>query len=128
MNETKNKADFAGIDRILATDEEIVPSSGFFAATMERVREEAAAPPPIPFPWARAIPGILLVAAMLALGGWELARYTAAGARQFTIAAPAFTPANGRMLEQAGWVALALIVSYASWMLSVRLMRRSSLL
>ena len=32
----------AVIDRILAAEEELIPSSGFLAATMERVREEAA--------------------------------------------------------------------------------------
>ena len=32
------------IDRILAAEEELIPSSGFLAATMEQVREEAAMP------------------------------------------------------------------------------------
>jgi len=35
---------------------------GFLASVMDRVREEAAAPPPIPFPWKRALPGMALVA------------------------------------------------------------------
>ena len=39
------------LDRILTAEEELVPSSGFVASVMERVREEAAAPEPIPFPW-----------------------------------------------------------------------------
>ena len=44
------------IDAILGGEEELIPSSGFLAATMERVREEAACPKPIPFPWLRALP------------------------------------------------------------------------
>jgi hypothetical protein len=52
--------------RVLKADaEEILPSSGFVASVMQAVRAEAAAPPPIPFPWTRAIPGV--AAAGLAL-------------------------------------------------------------
>ena len=39
----------AVIERILAAEEELIPSSGFLAATMDRVREEAVMPKPIPF-------------------------------------------------------------------------------
>ncbi|MDR3774049.1 MAG: hypothetical protein P4L26_11910, partial [Terracidiphilus sp.] len=39
------------VDRILSSEEAFVPSSGFLAAVMDRVEQEAAAPPPIPFPW-----------------------------------------------------------------------------
>ena len=53
------------IDAILGTEDELVPSSGFLAAVMERVQAETAAPPPIPFPWKRALPG--LAALLLAL-------------------------------------------------------------
>lgn len=51
-------------DRIMS-QEEILPSSGFAASVMEAVRREAAAPPPIPFPWKRALPGALFAAATL---------------------------------------------------------------
>ena len=51
-------------DRIMS-EEEILPSSGFAASVMEAVRREAAAPPPIPFPWKRALPGALFAAATL---------------------------------------------------------------
>ena len=53
------------LDRILSKRDDIQPSSGFAASVMEAVREEAAAPPPIPFPWKRALP--VLVFAALAL-------------------------------------------------------------
>ncbi len=45
------------LDRILSREEEIFPSSGFAASVMEAVQREAAVPPPIPFPWKRALPG-----------------------------------------------------------------------
>lgn len=51
-------------DRIMR-QEEILPSSGFAASVMEAVRREAAAPPPIPFPWKRALPGVVFAAATL---------------------------------------------------------------
>ncbi len=51
-------------DRILS-EEEILPSSGFAVSVMEAVRREAAAPPPIPFPWKRALPGAVFAAATL---------------------------------------------------------------
>jgi hypothetical protein len=53
------------IDRILNVEERIVPSFGFAASVMDAVGREATAPPPIGFPWARAVPGI--AAAMVAL-------------------------------------------------------------
>ena len=49
-------------DRVLSAEEEIVPSSGFTRAVMEAVRREAFEPKPIPFPWRRALPGLLLLA------------------------------------------------------------------
>ncbi len=57
----------AEIDRILCTRDDIQPSSGFTAAVMEAVRREASVPPPIPFPWKRALPILVLAAFALAL-------------------------------------------------------------
>jgi hypothetical protein len=54
------------LERALAAGDPILPSSGFTASVMDAVRAEASGPPPIPFPWKRAWPG--LVAAVLALG------------------------------------------------------------
>ena len=47
------------LERLLSTDDVIVPSSGFTAAVMNAVRREAATPPPIAFPWKRALPGVV---------------------------------------------------------------------
>ena len=55
------------MDRILLKHDEILPSSGFAASVMEAVRREASAPPPIPFPWRRALPGIVVATFALVL-------------------------------------------------------------
>ena len=59
------------IERILAAEDELIPTSGFLASVMERVQEATAAPPSIPFPWKRALPGALLVAGVSGWGAVE---------------------------------------------------------
>jgi len=63
----EDKMSDAEVDRVLSKADEIQPSSGFVASIMESVRREAAAPPPIPFPWKRALPILLLASLALAL-------------------------------------------------------------
>src|SRR5580693_9158648 len=53
------------LDRVLTAEEEIVPSAGFTQAVMDSVRRETSGP--IPFPWKRALPGLLLVLVLVAL-------------------------------------------------------------
>ena len=55
------------LDRILESEEPILPSSGFLAAVMERVEEESRAPALIPFPWKRAILAIPFIIGVI---GW----------------------------------------------------------
>ncbi|MGA3160488.1 MAG: hypothetical protein ABSC77_04660 [Terracidiphilus sp.] len=119
------------IGHILATEEELLPSSGFVGAVMDRVRQEAAMPAPIPFPWKRAIPLLLLASGGIVWSTVELARLgvpgldlTALGQSaqswlKFTL--PLLSAVQVRSLEQAGWVALALGSSLVSWLLSRRL-------
>jgi hypothetical protein len=52
------------LDRILSEPDEIVPSSGFAANVMDAVQRESSAPPPIRFPWQRAVPGFSVAAAL----------------------------------------------------------------
>jgi hypothetical protein len=125
---TRTEAEPTAIDRILAADDQLVPSSGFLATVMERVREEAAAPPPIPFPWKRALPGLVLVTCVL---GWIIFKLVQQGLSTvgtLPLAIPHLSAAAERPLEQAGWVALALGASLLSWLLSRRLAGRSGLL
>jgi len=116
------------IDRILATDEELVPSSGFLASVMERVKEEAAAPAPIPFPWKRAIPGMALALAVLGWGAVEVARATANTLRSVSFSTPHLPTALSTSWKDAGWVTMALAVSLAASLLSRRMAGRRGLL
>jgi hypothetical protein len=117
-----------GIDHILATEEELIPSSGFLASVMERVEEEAAAPPPIPFPWKRAVPGILLTAGIFGWGAVELIRIGLPALNSVTLTPPRLSANLVGSVESAGWVAFALGVSLLSWILSRRLAGRGGLL
>jgi hypothetical protein len=121
------------IDHILAAEEELIPSSGFLASVMERVQMEAAVPPPTPFPWARVLPGILLTAGVLAWAGFEavhlgLPALGRPAVDSFILAPPHLSPVFAGSVESAGWVALALGVSLASWLFSRRLAGRGGLL
>ena len=116
------------IDQILANEEELIPSSGFLASVMEKVHEEATAPRPIPFPWVRALPGIILAAAVFGWGAIELVRAGLPALSAIYITPPPLSVAILRPLEQAGWVAGALGVSLLSWLLSRRIAGRSGLL
>lgn len=57
------------LDRILACEGALMPSSSFVSAVMDRVCEESAAPPPLGFPWRRVWAPGALVAGLL---GWSL--------------------------------------------------------
>lgn len=118
----------AAADRILAADEKLVPSSGFVAAVMERVREEAAAPAPIPFPWKRIAPGLVLAAGTMGWGAWQVVRFAGPAMRELAQSPPQIPAAMLPHLEQVAWVVLAFVVSWAGWALSMRLVRRSGLI
>lgn len=115
------------LDTILATEEELLPSAGFLASVMEQVREEAVAPAPIPFPWKRLLPGILLTCGLLV---WFLIRSADAGitlldrAETTSLQIPA---APMQSLQSAGWIVLALAISLLCMLLATRLTRRSGL-
>ena len=116
------------IDRILSHDEELLPSSGFAASVMDAVRREAAVPPPIPFPWKRALPGlaawvVALVAAIL--GGVSQLGHPAAAAPLWANWAALFDRAlEGAEMVGAGWITMALFLAWASVALSMHLTRR----
>jgi hypothetical protein len=116
------------IETILATEEELIPSSGFLSSVMERIQEEAVAPAPIPFPWKRIFPGLVLIAAVLGWGIFELIRHGMPAMDTASVALPPLPAVAPQPLQQAGWVALALGVSLLSWLLSRRLAGRAGLL
>jgi len=116
------------MDRILSKPDELVPSSGFTASVMEAVRREAAAPPPIPFPWKRALPGLLLVAFALALiivvcivaiTQFSTAPAASQQAMPWTSMMPLVS--QGAFGTAAGWTLLALVLTFLSVTISMRL-------
>lgn len=111
------------LDTILGSEEHILPSSGFAATVMLRVRQEAAAPPPISFPWKRAIPGFILAAVVLGEASLQFMRIDrASGIALGSVAS--LLP-----LGQSGaWLYLALALAAASWLIVRRLTSPSGLL
>jgi hypothetical protein len=112
----KNDPRNGELDRILAQTE-ILPSSGFTASVMDAVRHEASAPPPIPFPWKRALPGLAVAGGMLVLLLVVSIVQLARGAGSAPL--PEAWGTALHLIEQATlrfggqWVALALLSSYA---------------
>ena len=109
------------LDRMLSREEAIVPSSGFVSSVMDAVRWEASTPPPIAFPWKWALPGL---AAWTTLLVWFVIAVFAQPARGAVAPSVALPPMLIRILEGAesigvGWVALALLMSFASVKLSL---------
>lgn len=121
------------IDAVLVGEEPLIPSSGFLASVMESVQREAAAPPLIPFPWKRAVPGILLAAGVFGWGGFKLFHLGLQGIdlsvqNSFIQPPMHLSPTLVAPVEQAGWVALALGLSLLSWLFSRLLAGRGGLL
>jgi hypothetical protein len=124
----QNEEKLAAIDYILASEEALVPSSGFLNAVMERVREEAVAPAPLPFPWKRALPGMLAAACVLGGGAVALVREGLPAMHDLVASSPVVPAGMDDLVKQGGWVALALGASLASWMVSKRLAGQQGLL
>jgi hypothetical protein len=116
------------IDRILSREDEILPSSGFAVSVMNAVRQEAAAPPPIPFPWKRALPGLvaaglalLLIPTMIVVA--MVRRVGIPATAHGSVSIPSMFPSllqpnlEGALI----WVALASLVAFLSTKLSMRL-------
>jgi cell division protein FtsX len=107
---------------------EIAPSSGFVNSVMDAVRSDAAGPPPIPFPWKYALPGL---AGSIGAIVWLLLQV-----RRLPVsdaAAPTFTPNFSahlvswlQTLQMAGvtWILLAVLAMWAGIRLSLILARR----
>jgi len=113
------------LDRVLSKEEEILPSSGFAASVMEAVRREASTPPPIPFPWKRALPGLCvagLTLVALLTASFLLVIHGAPAQRipRHWLAALDSAAAISQSLG-AAWIVLALALSFASVKLATHL-------
>jgi len=116
------------IDRVLSREDEILLSSGFAVSVMDAVRREAAAPPPIPFPWKRALPGLvaggLALALVLVVGVVAIAQLVKTStAPRFSVSlVPVLTPIfHQNMVYAVSWTVLALLMTFVSVKLSMRL-------
>lgn len=108
-------------DRIFSQETKIEPSPEFVHRVMASVFREASAPPPIPFPWMRALPGIacgiFAFLAMIILTFKSAPHASGARLELFR--------ELGRVLEIAGayglgWAALAILITLACLSFSMR--------
>jgi hypothetical protein len=128
MNQNKFDNSLTGsgaIETALATEEDLLPSSGFLASVMDRVHDEARTPSPIPFPWKRAVPGAALAVGVFGWAAVEFVRQAIPAVRTFSFSQSPISMPVSRPVEEAGWVALALVISLLSWLLSRRLAGQS---
>ena len=106
------------LDRILEAQESIEPSSGLADSIMRAVRQEAATPTPIHFPWGRLALGMgTALIAVVSTGMASLAGLIPTTAERWDISLLLADPAAASV----GWTVLALAVSYVSYALSLRL-------
>jgi hypothetical protein len=108
------------LDHVLSREAEIIPSSGFVRSVMAAVRSEAAAPPPIPFPWKRALPGLLVCVVAIA---WSVVDAFRSPARASVSVIPQAVThwIDKAEMFGAGWVLLGLLLTYAGLKLTWRL-------
>lgn len=112
------------LDGMFSRQENIVPSSDFVGSVMNAIECAASTPPPMPFPWKQALPG--LAAWLIALVSFiylACARFDASSTRS---ALPRAAPMLAAIVEgfkavDGGWIAVALLVSAAAVFLSMRM-------
>ena len=111
------------IQRILADEDKITPSTGFPVSVMAAVQREATAPQPLDFPWFHALPGFLATVAAFGVALWQ-----GIGA----LRDPAIVAALDEQLHQfttfavdigLQWILLAVAITIISLMLSSTLGR-----
>lgn len=121
----------AELDAALAADHEaILPSSGFTGSVMSALLQEAAAPAPIPFPWKRAVPGLIAALGILALMVIVVVRAIASAAHAASTPAAASSAwpvdmasiLHGSTSADALWILFALSIPAACLLLCRRLL------
>ena len=118
------------IRRILSSEEQILPSSGFLASVMERVQEESRVPAPIPFPWKRALPVMVVGGIALLLTLWVFVTGVLRMSRHVAVSLPSLawlysaSPTINVAMSAIGWTAAALALALASVIFSFRLTGR----
>lgn len=101
------------LDLVLSGEPEIDPSPLFARSVMAAVNRAAVEPPPIPFPWVRALPGIAVAVVVTALVvANALSPQAAARTSIFPGAMEGLM--RGASTPQAIWTMVGLLVSAAS--------------
>lgn len=116
------------LDIVLSQTEEIIPSSGFSARVMDAVRQEAAIPPPIPFPWRRAMPGLVACVGLVAFLIYRFGHLFSATPADASSSLPAaqwlptllFDVDKSSAFLSLEWLAIALLITFATLWLSMR--------
>lgn len=113
------------LDRLLSREQEIIPSSGFTSSVMNAVHAQAQAPPPIPFPWKRALPGMAAAVVSLAWILFACLRVLSAksGGDSLAMGIP---PAFLSLWHVASWLLIALFVSVVCLAFSFRFVSRAT--
>jgi hypothetical protein len=112
------------LDRMFSRQENIIPSSGFVGSVMDAIECAASTPPPIPFPWKHALPGLAAwLIAVVSLIYLALAHFDASSTRS---ALPRAAPMLAAIIEglkavDGAWIAVALLVSAVSVLFSMRM-------
>lgn len=113
------------VERLLVTrhrGDEITPSSGFVDAVMDAVRQDARVPPPIPFPWVRALPwfvGVVITLVAVMIGAFQAA--TSTPAASFT-APPAIASMLNAATRPAGiWTTVGVLISLVTTVAALRM-------
>ena len=113
------------LNRTLSAETGIVPSSGFVSAVMDAVRREASVPSPIPFPWKRALPalaaGALALLAMIGVIVKNIGGPTSVASNQASLLPVLAHAVDIAKMYGIGWILLAILVTLACVMLSMRL-------
>lgn len=103
------------IERVLRAEEIMAPSPGFALRVMDFVRQEAAVPPPIEFPWQGLLAGIAAIAAIAACCAWVAAGSAALLSSGVELRLPALRwddPALTAVASGLGWTLAALAGTY----------------
>jgi hypothetical protein len=109
------------LDRVLSSEPAIEPSSRFMHSVMAAVEDAAVEPPPIPFPWWRALPGIVVTVVCLALAviNSPLEPQPAVSSSPMSVATEALF--RRAATAEAMWISVGLLVSLASMTAAMRL-------
>jgi hypothetical protein len=131
MSDPRQQQNDRELDHLLAStlnapDAQLEPSSGFTLSVMDAVRQDAAEPAPLAFPWHRLLPGVLaalviLTAFFVYLGLGHPARLVSDPLLELSSIGSLATPA---MLIPVAWISFAVALTLTAVFASFRLAGR----